>query len=283
MRTSGSRRRVVAAALAIVLSVAVGSMGTVSATAAPTAPEVVRMAAVGDSITRGTSSCSSFSGCLANSWSTGTATSVASHAQRLRGLGATSLVASNNAVNGATSASIGTQAQAAVVQNAQYVTIEIGANDACTKTVSGMTSRTTFRANIQSALATLAASPAAPEIFVASIPNLLRMYELNKSSSSARFTWGLLRVCQSLLANPTSTKAADVQRRAAVQQRVTEFNAELSAACAATPRCHFDGMVVANLQFVKSDISTLDYFHPSVAGQAKLAAVTWPKTPWAVP
>lgn len=283
MRTSGSRRRAVAAALAFVLSVGIASIGAGSAVAVPTPPEVARMAAIGDSITRGTSSCSSFSGCLANSWSTGTTTSVASHAQRLRSLGATSLVASNNAVNGATSGSIATQAQAAVAQNAQYVTIEIGANDACTTTVGGMTARATFRANIDSALATLGASPAAPEIFVASIPNLLRMYELNKSSSTARFTWSLLRVCQSLLANPSSTKAADVQRRAAVQQRVTEFNSELAAACAATPRCHFDGMVVANLQFVKSDISTRDYFHPSLAGQAKLAAVTWPTTPWATP
>jgi len=29
---------------------------------------------------------------------------------------------------------------------------------------------------------------------------------------------------------------------------------------------------------VRSDVSTRDYFHPSLAGQAKLASVTWAAT-----
>jgi hypothetical protein len=32
---------------------------------------------------------------------------------------------------------------------------------------------------------------------------------------------------------------------------------------------------VFNTPFVRSDVSTRDYFHPSVAGQSKLAAITW--------
>lgn len=279
MRTSLSRRRSVAAVLALTLSLAFAVVGTGGAAATPAPPDVVRMAALGDSITRATMTCSTLSGCPANSWSTGTS-SVNSHYTRLKGLGAANLVASNFAVNGATSASLPGQAQSAVTQVAQYVTIEIGANDACTSTVGGMTSTATFRANIDSALATLAASPASPEIFVASIPNLLRMYDLNKSNATARFTWSLLKICQSLLANPTSTKAADVQRRAAVQARVTEYNVQLAAACAATANCRFDGMAIASLAFVKADISTRDYFHPSLAGQTKFAAATWATTQW---
>ena len=66
-----------------------------------------------------------------------------------------------------------------------------------------------------------------------------------------------------------------------MQQRVNEFNAALAAACAATAKCRFDNYAVANYAFTKADISTRDYFHPSLAGQATLAAITWPTTQWA--
>ena len=49
-----------------------------------------------------------------------------------------------------------------------------------------------------------------------------------------------------MLANPSSTSAADMQRRDAVQARVNEYNAVLAAACAATPKCWWDGGAVAN-------------------------------------
>jgi lysophospholipase L1-like esterase len=243
------------------------------------------MAALGDSITRATSTCSTLSGCLSNSWSTGTSSTVNSHYSRLRAAGApATLVASNLAANGATSGALNAQASSAVTQAAQYVTIEIGANDACTSTVSAMTPTATFKSNVQSALATLSSAGAgSPEIFVASIPNLLRMYELNKSNLSARLIWGALRICQSMLANPTSTNTADVQRRAAVQQRVNEYNAALAEACSAVMKCRFDGLAIANYSFSRTDISTRDYFHPSVTGQARFAALTWPKTQWATP
>ncbi|WP_306233578.1 GDSL-type esterase/lipase family protein [Agrococcus beijingensis] len=270
----------VLAAAALVLS---GSV--VSATAAHAAPpsQVARMAALGDSITLGVSSCSSWSGCAQNSWATGSSAGVASHLLRLRAAGATSLVAYNDAVSGARSSALDAQAQNAVRQNAQYVTIEIGANDACTRTVAEMTPTATFRTNVQTALGTLAASPAAPQIFVASIPSLQRLYEVNRTSSSARITWSLLRICQSMLANPSSTQPADVQRRAAVQQRVDEYNGALQEACAAVVGCRYDGGAVAAYAFARTDISTRDYFHPSAAGQARLSSITWPTTQWAAP
>lgn len=276
MHSSTWARRALAAAAASVLLLT-GTL--VSASAANAAPRPV-MAALGDSISQAAMTCSSLTSCPTNSWSTGSTASVNSHFLRLLALGATGLVAYNDAVSGSTSAALPGQAQKAVTQSAQYVTIEIGANDACTKTVAAMTPTATFKANVQGALATLAASPSAPEIFVAGIPSLQRLYDLNKSSVSARLAWGLLQTCQSMLANPTSTKAADVQRRAAVQQRVNEFNQALADACAATARCRYDGGAVANYAFTKSDVSTRDYFHPSLSGQATLAALTWQKTQW---
>ena len=60
-------------------------------------------------------------------------------------------------------AALDAQAVKAVGQGANYVTIEVGSTDACTPSVSTMTSPAAFRAGIQKALATLAASPAAPQ------------------------------------------------------------------------------------------------------------------------
>ncbi|GAA5026058.1 GDSL-type esterase/lipase family protein [Microbacterium fluvii] len=268
------RRALIAVVSAATLTFAAG---VAPASAAPPLP--ARMAALGDSITQASMTCSSLLSCPTNSWSTGTTASVLSHATRLRQAGAT-LTAYNDAVAGAKAADLPGQATKAVGQNAQYVTIEIGANDACQRSVAKMTSTASFTASVTTALATLAASSSQPEIFVASIPNLKRLLEVNKSSSSARLAWALLGICQSMLASPTSTKAADVQRRDAVQLRVDEYNAALAAACSATAKCHWDGYAVAAYAFTKAEVSTRDYFHPSVTGQQSLAAFTWGASQW---
>lgn len=283
MRSSTRARRAVAAFAASALLLAGTLASAPAAGAAPATAQIVRMAALGDSISQAAMTCSSLTSCPANSWSTGSSTTVNSHFLRLRALGATGLAAYNLSTSGAASASLPAQAQAAATQTVQYVTIEVGANDACTRTVGAMTPTAAFAANVTAALTTLAASPGSPEIFVASIPSLQRLYELNRSSLSARLAWGLLQTCRSMLANPSSTAAADVQRRAAVQQRVNEYNQALSDACAVTAKCRFDGFAVADYAFARSDLSTRDYFHPSLSGQANLAAITWPKTQWMVP
>lgn len=284
MRSTIRSRRMLATLVALLLAFSAAAAGASSATAAPRPPkDEFKMSALGDSITLATMTCNTLSGCPANSWSTGTSSSVNSHLLRLSSLRKTKLTGTNNAVNGATSFALPDQAAAAVTQGAKYVTIEIGANDACTSTVAEMTPTGDFRANIDSALATLAGSTNSPEIFVASIPNLQRMYDLNKSSSTARSRWSTLKICQSLLANPASTGDADVTRRAAVVQQVTEYNQALDDACAVVPKCRFDGYAIAKLEFGTSDISTRDYFHPSLAGQAKMADTTWLKTQWVAP
>ncbi len=78
-----------------------------------------------------------------------------------------------------------------------------------------------------------------------------------------------------MLANPTSTKRADVNRRAAVRQRNIDFNTQLAQVCATYTNCIFDNNAIFNTAFTTSDVSTIDYFHPSVAGQKKLANTAW--------
>ncbi|HXH34111.1 MAG TPA: hypothetical protein VNJ54_06820 [Plantibacter sp.] len=67
----------------------------------------------------------------------------------------------------------------------------------------------------------------------------------------------------------------DVPGSARVRQRNIDYNTQLAEACGFFARCRFDGNAVFNTAFVRSDITTRDYFHPSTAGQAKLATVTW--------
>jgi lysophospholipase L1-like esterase len=270
-------RRAVAALVTAVVLVTGGVVGTSGASAAPPLP--TKMAAMGDSISQAIMTCSSLRTCTPNSWTVGTTASVNSHASRLRAMGA-QLTTYNNAVTSVKAAGLPAQASATAAQGATYVTVQIGANDACTSTVAGMTPTASFDASVRSALATLAASPAQPDIFVSSIPNIKRLWEVNRTSSSARLTWALLGLCRSMLANPTSTTATDMARRDAVQARVNEFNAVLAAACAATAKCIWDNNAVANHTFTRADISTRDYFPPSVAGQAVLANVTWAASQW---
>jgi len=42
----------------------------------------------------------------------------------------------------------------------------------------------------------------------------------------------------------------------------------------------FDDDGVFNYQFSGSQVSKLDYFHPSLAGHATLAPVTWQRSWW---
>ncbi|SIT67688.1 GDSL-type esterase/lipase family protein [Microbacterium sp. RU33B] len=274
MSWSTRARRILASIVAAAVLTSGAVFGAGAASAAPPPPTLV--AALGDSITQASMSCSSLLLCPSNSWSTGTA--VNSHAQRLKVLNP-ALTTANLAVPSVTSAALPAQAHAAIVRGAQYVTIEIGANDACTKTVGAMTPTAVYSANVSAAITALGAQ--GTQIFVASIPNLQRMYDINKSSLSARLTWSVLGLCQSMLANPSSTKAVDVQRRAAVQARVNEYNVALQQACAAVATCRFDGFAVANYAFTKAHISTRDYFHPSTTGQSVLAEITWNASQWA--
>ena len=58
------------------------------------------------------------------------------------------------------------------------------------------------------------------------------------------------------------------------------FNTVLHDVCALYVQCHFDGYAVFNTVFVASDVTTRDFFHPSISGQAKLALVSWAAGYW---
>ncbi len=240
------------------------------------------IAAVGDSISQAVSSGGSLGATYPeNSWSTGTNSTVVSHYLRLLALNPSiSGHAYNHSVSGADMADLDGQMAGVVGLAPDYLTVLIGGNDLCTDTVDQMTPVSTFHDEFVAAMDTLTAGSPTTRVYVASIPNVYQLWQLFHSSWWARVVWSLGGICQSLLANPTSTNATDVARRAAVAQRNVDYNTVLEQVCAQYPSCRFDGNAVYDIAFSKSDVAG-DYFHPSISGQAKLAQVTWDAGYWA--
>ncbi|MFC8620079.1 SGNH/GDSL hydrolase family protein [Micromonospora purpureochromogenes] len=240
-------------------------------------PPPSAMASLGDSITRGFNACGWYVDCTSRSFSTGDYSTVNSHYLRIRAVNPNIQGRNlNDARSGAKSADMYGQAGTAVSQGVGYVTMLIGANDACTSSESTMTPVATYRANIDSALARLKAGLPNAKVLLISIPDIQRLWSVGKGSGSARTAWSAFGICQSMLANPTSTAQADVDRRTRVRQRVVDFNTQLAQACAAYgPNCDFDDNAVFNYPFALSQVSTWDYFHPNTSGQAVLASVSY--------
>lgn len=268
-----SRSRHAAFAVVVSFSLVVSVVPAVAA-AGPQLPLPDTMAAVGDSITQAASTGGSLGADYPqNSWSTGWSASVNSHHSRLLALGA-QVTAHNLSVSGAKMVDLAGQMTRAAAVQPDYLTVLIGGNDVCTPTVDSMTSESDFSAQFTAAMSALRATSPATNVYVVSIPRVMGLWELFHNNWWARLIWSAGGVCQSLLANPTSTNQADVDRRATVDARNRAFNAILANVCAQFQPCHWDGNAAFNTAFTASDVSG-DYFHPSTSGQAKLAAVSW--------
>ncbi len=261
-----------ALAATVILAAVAATAG--GATSAP--PTATALAALGDSITRAFDTCSAaYTDCPANSWSTGTNTAVSSWYLRLRSSTSPTLVAYNDAKTGAKMVDLNGQAATAVSQSADVVTIMMGSNDVCTSSVSTMTRSDVVGSQLAAALRTLTNGNATRQIYVASIPDVYHLWSIFHTNLAADFVWSIAGICQSLLANPRSTATADNNRRAAVANQVTADNAAIAAACAAVPQCHYDNGAANAVQFSTSNVTTRDYFHPSVSGQALAASAEW--------
>jgi lysophospholipase L1-like esterase len=240
------------------------------------------MAATGDSITRAYNTGTfPYTDNPSGSWSTGTNSSVASHYSRLLALHRSIRGKNfNDARSGARMADLNGQMSTVASQRVGYVTVLIGGNDVCTSSPATMTSVDAFTGQFTTAMNTITTSSPTTLVYVVSIPSVQRLWTIFKDNALARVVWSLFGVCQSMLANPQSTAQADIDRRAAVDQRERDFNRALETVCAAYDQCRFDGNAVFNYQFSTADISTRDYFHPSLTGQKNIAQVTWSAGPW---
>jgi lysophospholipase L1-like esterase len=269
-------RRSVRIVVLLLVAIVVGLVARPAWAANPPLPD--SMAALGDSITRAYDVCCFYGDHPGQSWSTGYTSydGISSHYERIKA--ATPAIvghAYNDAVTGAKMSAAPTQADKAVAQSAQYVTILLGANDLCTSSPSTMTSTDTFRTQFESAMTTLMRQDPKPHVFVSSIPNLYQLWQVLHTNSAARWVWANFHICQSML-GATRTEA----ERQQVVAREQAFNQVLADTCAKYARCRWDGWAVYHYQFSASQVSTLDYFHPNLSGQAKLARITWGASWW---
>ena len=231
----------------VVLALAVVSAGLVAQPAWAEPPLPSSMAAIGDSITRAYDVCCSYGDHPGQSWSTGSTgyDGITSHYERIRQLNpAITGRAYNNAVSGTKMSAAPTQAEKAVSQGARYVTILLGANDLSTSSPSTMTPPEDLRAQFSQAMATLMAQGRAPYLPVDAGCHQHR--------------------------HPTPAgggSGGGVQPDPGPRVRQV-------------PRWRWDGGAVYNYQFSASQVSSLDFFHPSLSGQAALARVTWGASWW---
>ena len=242
------------------------------------------MASTGDSITRAfNSGFVPYTDAPWNSWSTGALRSW-THYRRI--LAANPRIFGrnfNNARSGAKMADLERQAGLTVARRVEYVTILMGANDACASSEAAMTPVAEFRAQLKRAMARLSLGLPGARVYVVSIPDIYRLWSLFHTNPTAVFIWRLTGFCKSMLARPTSTAPEDEARRQRVRQRVIDYNGQLEQVCALYIQCRFDGNAVFAYAFRPEHVSKRDYFHPSLAGQKALADVTWAAGYFAAP
>ncbi|MBY8887913.1 SGNH/GDSL hydrolase family protein [Streptomyces sp. PTM05] len=275
------RRRagLVAAVCAALLVVAgCGPSGRPAASGSPSPsgpvwnPRPSSVAALGDSITRGFDACSLLSDCPDVSWSTGDRSDVDSLATRL--LASPAGRTWNFAVSGARVDTLVDQAREAAAKRPGLATILIGANDACADSAAAMTPVADFRARFTDALRTLHGGSPHTEVYVASVPDLYRLWSVGRSSVLGRSVWNL-GICPSMLADPMGSTAADTTRRDAVRARVAAYDQVLQQVCGQYPLCRYDGGAVHDEPFTTAELSPWDWFHPSTKGQAELARIAY--------
>ncbi|WP_405886611.1 SGNH/GDSL hydrolase family protein [Streptomyces longwoodensis] len=255
-----------------------GPSGTQARRATPTAPvwdvSPTSVAAVGDSITRGFDACTVLQDCPAVSWATGSAPEVNSLAVRLLGRAKAATHSWNYAVSGARMADLPGQMAQAAVRRPALVTVMAGANDACRDSADAMTPVADFRAEFQEALRTLRRTAPKAQVYVASVPNLKRLWSEGRTNPLGKQIWRL-GICPSMLGDADALDAAATRRRDTVQRRVEDYNAVLREVCAQDARCRFDGGAVYAYRFGTDQLSHWDWFHPSRNGQARLAEIAY--------
>jgi lysophospholipase L1-like esterase len=217
------------------------------------------IAALGASVSTGFATAGLFEEAPENSWVTGTNPAVQSiYLRLLERNPAIAGHAYNGAVAGSSMSELAGQA-AHVPRSTDLVTIQMGTNDACT---SPPTPTRTFRNQFERALTALHARAPGARVVVLGIFDLLSMWDAVKTLPGAESGRDL---CIS----------ATDRDRPLLARAIRDLNKELASVCARRPFCRYDGGAAYRLRWSRRDISTVDYFHPSLSGQRNIAAALW--------
>jgi hypothetical protein len=221
------------------------------------------MAALGDSVTLAYTTPDG----EADSWSTGTSPAVRSHYFRIRA--ATREIRGrvfNFAEPGASFGAMQAQARKAIAKRAEYITV-MGGEEYC-----GDDELTSLTQDFGHLIQVLARARPRPRVFVASVRNvgaLVRTLQRNRAKVLKYFPKGFV-TCSIGLDSPPA-------RLVEATKSVVRVNAILARICGQYANCRFDGNAVFRMPIAYGDLAT-DYSHPSLAGQRRLAEVTWKAT-----
>ncbi|HEY1168983.1 MAG TPA: GDSL-type esterase/lipase family protein [Candidatus Limnocylindrales bacterium] len=267
-----------------------------TSTPGPTAPLPALLAAIGDSYSQAYSVSPAYPYDHPQfSWVIGTAKGdgVFSLLERFQALGDSPVVV-DAATSGRTMADAPRQA-AVVVAAAKklapgktaYVTFELGTNDLCASP-NPMTDTVDFQVQLRTAILTLRTGlPPGSRILILAVPDFPHFHDITQADPAARTNLALLQNsdrCAPYLGTngPSSTAQAD--------SYLSQYDASLKQMCddidaneAATGHlfCTYNASLLAESDFTIQDLSTVDYFHPSLSGQAKMAANAWRADVWA--
>ncbi|MFD4422588.1 SGNH/GDSL hydrolase family protein [Agromyces sp. NPDC058484] len=257
------------------------------ASAAPAAPDlegleppaaassVETLGILGDSVSLGVNACAEPGQCAKASWSGGSEPEVGSIAGRLAAASGVVPAVVNAAKDGGDVQDALGLVDEVLQADPQLVTVLLGGNDACAPTLNEMTSAADFEARLTALFARLNAEAPDATILALSVPNLGHLWEIGHADERAVQTWNSSPSCKNLLGSADDASAEATARRDAVSARVDEYNAAIGRVCAAAERCIDDGGAVHAYEFTAEEISAIDFFHPSIAGQRVIAGLAW--------
>ena len=267
-------------AVAAILSACAGAppaepvnLATIEAT--PSLADVATVAVLGDSMSLGVNACAEPGRCLSSSWATGDDPAVASVALRVGEVAGEFPEVVNAAKDGGTVADALARVDDVIAAQPDLVLLLLGGNDLCGASVDDMTSAENYRTAYSEILSRLSAEIDGVKIMAMSVPDLHRLWEVGHDNDAAAQLWNQAPNCKNLLSDAQATDAATEARRAAVAERNTEFNAAIAEVCTADVSCTTDGGRLFAYPFTPEQISSIDYFHPSVAGEAVIAEIAW--------
>jgi lysophospholipase L1-like esterase len=165
-----------------------------------------------------------------------------------------------------------------------FVTFELGTNDLCDDP---KTDPNTFKSELDAAIAILEAGlPAGSRIEMLSVPDFSHFRDITQASSVARTALAQRqnsRRCAPFLGSASPTDLPTAERV------LTSYDSILINACDAIQTkdapagklyCRSNRVDLADSDFTIKDLSDVDWFHPSVTGQNKIANAVWNDGYW---
>jgi lysophospholipase L1-like esterase len=165
-----------------------------------------------------------------------------------------------------------------------YVTFELGTNDLCDDP---KTDPASFESSLHSAISILRAGlPAGSRILMLSVPDFSHLRDITQADPKAKAFLALPRnstACAPFLGDNSPSTLAEAETY------LRQYDASLAQACndisaaGATSGklyCTTNESLLSMEGFTIADLSTVDYLHPSLSGQNRLADAAWAAGPW---